>query len=47
VEVLAHKIVLGGGGSWGVVPMPPSDPMPLEEARVIARWILAQKPVEP
>jgi cytochrome c len=43
-EVLAHKIVLGGGGSWGVVPMPPSQNVSLDEARRLAGWILAQKP---
>jgi cytochrome c len=43
-EVLAHKIVLGGGGSWGAVPMPPSEEVSLDEARSIAKWILAQTP---
>jgi cytochrome c len=40
VEVLARKIVLGGGGSWGVVPMVPNEHVSLDEARVMARWIL-------
>jgi cytochrome c len=40
VEVLAHKIVLGGGGGWGPVPMVPNEHVSLEEARAMARWIL-------
>lgn len=40
VEVLARKIVHGGGGAWGVVPMVPNQWVSLEEARVLASWIL-------
>jgi cytochrome c len=40
VEVLARKIVLGGGGNWGVVPMVPNEHVTLDEARAIAKWIL-------
>jgi cytochrome c len=43
-EVLARKIVLGGGGGWGSVPMPPSQQVSPDEARSIASWILAQAP---
>jgi cytochrome c len=42
-DVLARKIVHGGGGSWGVVPMVPNQWVNLEQARVIADWILALK----
>jgi cytochrome c551/c552 len=41
VEVLARKIVLGGGGNWGVVPMVPNEHVSMDEARAMARWILA------
>lgn len=44
VEVLARKIVLGGGGAWGAVPMVPNEHVTLDEARTIAQWILALKP---
>lgn len=44
VEVLARKIVLGGGGNWGVVPMVPNEHVTLEEARAMAKWILELKP---
>jgi cytochrome c len=40
VEVLARKIVLGGGGSWGPVPMVPNEHVSLDEARAMAKWIL-------
>jgi cytochrome c len=43
-EVLARKIMLGGGGSWGAVPMPPSQGLALADARALADWVLAQKP---
>jgi cytochrome c len=44
VEVLARKIMLGGGGSWGQVPMPPTQQLSLDEARSLAGWILTQVP---
>jgi cytochrome c len=42
-DVLARKIVHGGGGSWGVVPMVPNQWVSLEQARVMADWILGLK----
>lgn len=43
-EVLARKIVLGGGGNWGVVPMVPNEHVSAADAQTIARWILDQAP---
>lgn len=40
VEVLAEKIITGGAGNWGVVPMVPNEQVSLDEARLIAKWIL-------
>ena len=40
VEVLALKIIVGGAGNWGVVPMVPNEHVSLEEARAMSRWIL-------
>jgi cytochrome c len=40
VDVLAEKIILGGPGNWGVVPMVPNPHVSWDEARVIAKWIL-------
>jgi cytochrome c len=42
-DVLARKIVYGGGGSWGVVPMVPNQWVSVEQARVMAAWILGSK----
>ena len=43
VEVLATKIMVGGAGNWGVVPMVPSEHVSTAEARAMAAWILDQK----
>jgi len=43
-EVLASKIVRGGGGNWGLVPMVPNQRVSGEEARIMATWVLAQAP---
>ena len=40
VEALALKIVVGGAGNWGQVPMVPNEHVTLDEARAMARWIL-------
>lgn len=40
IEVLAQKIIAGGAGNWGVVPMVPNEHVSLEEARAMSRWIL-------
>ena len=41
VDVLARKIMLGGAGNWGIVPMVPNERITLEQAREMARWILS------
>jgi cytochrome c len=43
IEVLARKIVLGGGGNWGPVPMVPNEHVSLDDARAMAKWILEIK----
>lgn len=40
---LAEKIVKGGGGAWGAVPMPANPKVTPEEARQLAQWVLATK----
>jgi len=40
VDILAEKIIIGGAGNWGVVPMVPNEHVSPDEARAIARWIL-------
>ena len=41
VDVLARKIVHGGGGNWGVVPMVPNQWVSMDQARAMSRWILS------
>jgi cytochrome c len=45
-DVLASKIVHGGGGNWGIVPMVPNQRVTLAEARIMAEWVLEQNPGE-
>ena len=40
---LAGKIVKGGSGAWGVVPMPANPQVSEAEGRQLAIWILATK----
>jgi len=40
---LAEKIVRGGAGAWGVVPMPANPKVKPEEARQLAAWVLTLK----
>jgi cytochrome c len=42
--VLARKILVGGGGNWGVVPMVPNEHVKPEDAKALARWVLDQQP---
>lgn len=41
VNRLALKIIHGGAGNWGTIPMVPNERISLDDARTIARWILA------
>jgi cytochrome c len=43
-DVLARKIVHGGGGNWGLVPMVPNQWVTIEQARVMSAWILSLAP---
>ena len=38
--VLAGKIIRGGGGNWGIVPMVPNQRASEEEALIMTDWIL-------
>jgi cytochrome c len=44
IDVLARKIVHGGGGNWGLVPMVPNQWVTIEQARVMSAWILSLAP---
>ena len=42
-ELLAGKIVKGGSGVWGPVPMPAQSQVSTQEAISLASWILEQR----
>lgn len=37
---LAKKVIGGGGGVWGPIPMPP-NPVKEDEAKLLVEWILS------
>jgi len=41
--MLAEKVIKGGKGVWGPVPMPPNPSVKPEEATKLVKWILSQK----
>ncbi len=40
---LADKIVNGGSGAWGAVPMPANPKVSPDEAKALANWVLGLK----
>lgn len=42
-DKLAAKIMKGGGGVWGPVPMPANPQVSEAEAKKLAAWVLSQK----
>ena len=46
IGVLTSKILHGGGGSWGLVPMVPNQHVDAEQARRMVEWILSLAPSE-
>lgn len=43
VDKLATKIIKGGSGAWGAVPMPANPQVSEADARKLATWVLGQK----
>lgn len=43
VEKLSAKVIKGGSGVWGPVPMPANTQVNAEEAKKLVTWILTQK----
>jgi len=41
--MLAEKVIKGGKGVWGQVPMPPNASVKPEEATKLVKWILSLK----
>ncbi len=43
IEMLASKIIEGGSGNWGSVPMQPHSQVSKEDAKKMVEYILSQK----
>ena len=43
VDKLAQKVIKGGSGVWGPVPMPANPQVSEAEAKQLVQWILSQK----
>ncbi len=43
VDMLAQKIIKGGSGVWGPVPMPPNTAVSAAEAKQLATWVMTIK----
>jgi cytochrome c len=43
VAMLSAKVIKGGSGSWGVVPMPANPQVSEAEAKTLVQWILSLK----
>jgi cytochrome c len=43
VAKLSEKIIKGGMGVWGPVPMPPNSNVNAEEAKALATWVMSVK----
>lgn len=39
---LAEKVIKGGSGVWGPVPMPPNAQVNADEAKQLVAWVLSQ-----
>ena len=42
-DMLAAKVIKGGSGAWGPVPMPANPQVNDADAKKLVAWILAQK----
>jgi cytochrome c len=43
IETLAHKVINGGTGNWGSLPMTPHPTLSLDSAKEMVRYILSIK----
>lgn len=42
-DKLVQKVLKGGGGVWGAIPMPANTQVSEAEARTLVKWVLTQK----
>jgi cytochrome c len=40
-DMLATKVLKGGQGVWGPIPMPPNDKITADEAKKLVAWVLS------
>lgn len=43
IEMLASKIIAGGSGSWGEIPMAPHPAISIDDAKEMVKYILSLK----
>jgi cytochrome c len=43
IEMLAHKVIIGGSGSWGSPVMAPHPKLSFEDAKMMVTYILSMK----
>ena len=43
IEMLAHKVIIGGGGSWGYPVMDPHPKLSFEDAKMMVSYIMSMK----
>jgi cytochrome c len=43
IEMLAHKVIMGGRGSWGSAIMDPHPELSFEDAKIMVTYILSLK----
>ena len=43
VEKLTQKVLKGGSGVWGAIPMPANAQVSQAEAKQLVEWVLSQK----
>lgn len=43
VDKLTQKVIKGGSGAWGAVPMPANPQVSDAEAKTLVQWVLQQK----
>ena len=41
--MLIEKVMKGGKGVWGPIPMPPNPQVSAAEAKTLVEWVLSQK----
>ncbi|WP_280155898.1 c-type cytochrome [Piscinibacter sp. XHJ-5] len=41
-DKLVQKVLKGGAGAWGQIPMPPNTQVSQAEARALVKWVLQQ-----